>query len=195
MQETKQQDKSKAKKKFNKVTTEYMNRVRAGEFEKLYINEDGLIDIKDEKMRAEIAALAEKIKNKPKDPFDEASYLNQVGYFKIKLIVKKKFKNVYGTIFIFNILSALTPDKNNITYSEIQNESINYNKMYKAGFFEDSLTYTDEDTLPDIETLLALLEPEDECIIRLSKNYRGTKFYVRYLEARGHRVGRKCEDD
>lgn len=195
MQETKQQDKPKVKKKFNKVTTEYMNRVRAGEFEKLYINEDGLIDIKDEKMRAEIAALAEKIKNKPKDPFDEASYLNQEGYFKIKLIVKKKFKNVYGTIFIFNILSALTPDKNNITYSEIQNESIDYNKMYKAGFFEDSLTYTDEDTLPDIETLLTLLEPEDECIIRLSKNYRGTKFYVRYLEARGHRVGRKCEDD
>ena len=197
MQDSKQQqqDRPKAKKKFNKITTQYINRVKAGEFENWCIDEDGFINVKDKKMRTEIAALAEKIRNKPKDLFDEADYLNQEGYFKVKLITKKRFTKVYGTILIFNIVSVLTPDANDITYSEIQNESIECNKMYKTGLFQESLTYTDEDTLPDIESLLTLIEPEDECILRLSKNYRGTKFYIRYIEARGHRVGRKYEDD
>lgn len=184
MQETKQ-DRPKAKKKFNKVTTEYINRVKAGEFETLYINEDGFIDVKDEKLRAEIAELAERIRNKPTTLFDSADYLHQEGLFKIKLVSKKELKTHYGKVLLFKIISDLdNPDS-----------KFDPDKLYKAGLFYGGITYTEDDTLPDIELMATLIEPEDECIIRLSKNYKGDKFYIRYIEARGHRVGRKEEDD
>lgn len=179
-------------KKFNKVTTEYMNRVRAGEIDKLYINEDGLIDTYDPELKARNKAMADKIRNKPKKLFQQAEYLSQEGHFKIKLIAKNNFKTVYGTILIFKVISTLIPSTYN-SYSEIENDFIDNDKLYKAGFFEESVTLTEEDTLPDMDTLITMLQPEDECIIRLSPNYRGTKFYIRYLEFKEDRVGRREE--
>lgn len=169
--------------KLNKYTRDMIEKIKRGEVEGLCIDENNYINVSDPELRVKIHELAEQIRNKPNDIFDTTEYFNQEGLFRIKFVKSRELKTKSGYILVFNLIDDLqNPDV-----------IIDKDKFWKAGLFESGMTYTYDDTLFDITDLLTLLHSGDECIIRLGKNYRGTKFYIRYIESDEHKIGLREE--
>lgn len=130
----------------------FYKEVESGKIEKLKINPDTKLIEPTQNFKKEIERYFE-----TKSEAKNIPYIRQEGTFEVKLIKKQNLETKDGIILTFET---------------------NTGEVYKAGIFFDGFSQSDD----DIEDVIDLLQSGQQMVIRISKNFRNTKYYVRYLK-------------
>lgn len=154
----------------------WVEEVRSGKYPHLYIEPDtGLIGLSEE-MTAKFKELLNR------DLFESSPYLREEGLFDITIKDKKLLRQNEGMMLVFTI------NKDNNNSSELVETSGTSPQYYKAGFFYDGFG---KDF--DLEFILHRLTIGAQATIRISKNYKGTQYYIRYISQGEYAVGYRKE--
>lgn len=145
--------------KVNKLTQRYLDKIVKNEVPEVFINSEDRIEITD--------VLKNKIKNVMSDKtnlFESTPYLKKEGLFDVTLLDMRQLKSSDGVMFL-------------IEYD---------NTVYRVGIFYNGFSCS---STTQIENLLSLLQPGDVITIRLGKNFRGTRYYIRYIKCKESEIG------
>lgn len=143
----------------------WVEEVHSGKYPHLYIEPDtGLIGLSEE-----MVAKFKKIDAKY-DLYKSAAHLREEGMFDITIVKCESMYSADGLNIIFTL--------------DTEEEIDGIKTVYKAGIFYDGFAPDS-----DIELVTHNLVADAKATIRLSKNYRGDQYYVRYVSTAGREAG------
>jgi len=138
----------------------------------LILNEDT------KKLEPATEELKERIRSLLNKSTPTIPYLRKEGVFDITLINKQSMETKEGVMFTFKLIDDDT--------------------VYKAGIFYDGFSYSDDEIIP-VDVLVDIIPLNSDLTIRLSKNFRGTNFYIRYIKINIENIiyeaGKEFEDE